>query len=97
MYGDVSFGPWHPFDGSDSRKADSASATAPNPTAGSKINAASKDNADQQAIVDGQANRQQAASVNTAVQTNNSTTNVIKPSIRNQESSQSKYISSRYA
>lgn len=97
MYGDVSFGPWHPFQGDDTKSADNVAAQAPTPTTGSKVSSASKDNADQQAIVEGQANKTPAASVNTAVQNNSSTTNVIKPSIRNQESSQSRYMSSRYA
>lgn len=37
-----------------------------------------------------------APSVNTNVQTNNSQTNVVKPNIRNQESSQAAYLAQRY-
>ena len=56
---------------------------------------ASKMNEDQKATLTGQA---PAANnnVQTTVQTNNSTTTVVKPNIRNQESSQAAYMNSRY-
>jgi hypothetical protein len=63
---------------------------------GVKIANASKANADNQAKVDGQS---AASAVNTnvnQVNQNSIQNNTIKPSVRNQESSQSKYIGSRY-
>lgn len=95
VYGDVAFGPWHPFDSGDTRRsADNISQAAPK--TGQMINDASKNNADNQAIVDSQSKSQPAQTVNTAVQNNSSTTNVIKPAVRNQESSQSRYLAARY-
>lgn len=89
----VQFGPWHPFSDDPAAQTQAAAVT---PTSGKVIADASKNNADQQAIVDGKANAPQQTSVNTAVQNNSNTTNVIKPSVRNQESSQSKYAAARY-
>lgn len=65
--------------------------------AGSKVYAASKDNADQQAQVDGKAGKSGPAQINqTQVNQNSSSTTAIKPSSRNTESSYTKYLSARY-
>ncbi len=65
--------------------------------AGASVYNASKGNADEQAKVDGK--RGGGAIVNAPTQnvSNNNQTNVVKPAIRNQESSYSKYISERFA
>ncbi len=64
---------------------------------GAKVENASKANADQQAKVEGQASKGGGNVVNTTqVNQNSSTTNAIKPSVRNSESSYNKYIMSRF-
>jgi hypothetical protein len=64
---------------------------------GASISSASKSNADGQAQVNAQAKAPAAApSVNTAIQNNTTTNQTIKMPARNIESSQAKYLSSRY-
>lgn len=64
---------------------------------GASISSASKSNADGQAQVNAQVKAPAAApSVNTAIQNNTTTNQTIKMPARNIESSQSKYLSSRY-
>ena len=64
---------------------------------GSSVYATSKTNADNQAKVEGQSGKG-AAIVNAPTTTNNNTqTNVIKPPVRNSESSYNKYLSRRFA
>lgn len=68
-------------------------------TNGAKIYAASKGNADESAKVDAKnasGGGNTTAVVNAPVQNNTNTTQIIKPSARNQESSQSRYLSARY-
>jgi len=64
--------------------------------AGAKVEGASKSNADEQAKVDG---KKGGAIVNapTSNVSNSSQTNVIKPQVRNSESSYNKYLSQRFA
>lgn len=64
--------------------------------AGAKVYNASKENADKQADVEGQFRAPQQASVSAAVQNNTTNNQIIKMPARNQESSQSKYLSARY-
>jgi hypothetical protein len=63
---------------------------------GAKVYSQSKGNADESAKADGQSKAAAAPSVNTAVQNNQTTNTTVKPNIRNQESSQSRYMSARY-
>lgn len=63
---------------------------------GAKIYNQSKSVEDEKAVVDGQRNAAPASNISTAVQNNQTTNNVVKPNVRNQESSQSRYLSSRY-
>lgn len=64
--------------------------------AGAKVYNYSKENADKQATVDGMSNQPQQANVSAAVQNNTTNNQVIKLPARNQESSQAKYLASRY-
>lgn len=64
--------------------------------AGAKVYNASKENADKQAVVDGQSNVPQQANVSAAVQNNTTNNQIVKLPARNQESSQAKYLSARY-
>ena len=63
---------------------------------GNKVYNQSKGNADESAKVDAASKAPQAATISTAVQNNKNSTTVVKPNIRNQESSQAKYLESRY-
>jgi len=65
-------------------------------TNGSKIYNASKENADTKAANDSVGGGTQTNVVNAPKINNSSTTNVIKPNIRNAESSQSRYLQTRY-
>jgi hypothetical protein len=88
---EVSIGPFYPF------KSDSKSATAdaPAPTSGETVTTASKQNADDAA---GAGKGNVSTNVVNAPTTNvTKQTQIIKSPIRNQESSQSKYLTSRYA
>jgi hypothetical protein len=87
----ITIGPWKPFgqDG-DNKQPDKVA-----PTAGSTLLKKSKENVDMQAEVD-KKEKPANNTVQTNVQTSNSTTTVVKPNIRNQESSQAAYIGSRY-
>lgn len=88
-----SIGPWYPFK-SDSKETPATAAPAA-PTSGEKVTTASKQNADDAATA-GKGNT--STNVVNAPTTNvTKQTQVIKSPIRNQESSQSKYLSSRYA
>lgn len=64
---------------------------------GATISNASKQNADADAAKSGVAGGGGTAIVNAPVTTNNNTSQIIKSPIRNQESSMSKYLTSRYA
>jgi hypothetical protein len=67
-------------------------------TAGSKVYNASKGNADEKAVAGANAGGSKTNVVNAPVTTNNNTTQVqMRPPIRNEESSQSRYAASRYA
>lgn len=88
---DVTIGPFYPFK-SDSKQAPAA---APAPTSGEKVAGASKENADEAA---GAGKGNTSTNVVNAPTTNvTRQTQIIKSPIRNQESSQSRYLSSRYA
>jgi hypothetical protein len=64
---------------------------------GAKVYNASKGNADESAKVDAAANKGGGTSISkNVVQQNNNQTNVGKPSVRNTESSYSRYLSARY-
>lgn len=64
---------------------------------GAKVYNASKGNADESAKVDAAANKGGGTTISkNVVQQNNNQTNVGKPSLRNTESSYSKYLSARY-
>ena len=63
---------------------------------GAKIYNASKENADSKAANDAKSGGTQTNVVNAPKINNSSTTNVIKPNIRNAESSQSRYLQTRY-
>lgn len=65
-------------------------------TNGAKIYNASKENADTKAANDSMGGGSQTNVVNAPKINNSSTTNVIKPNIRNAESSQSRYLQTRY-
>ena len=89
---EVSIGPFYPFK-SDAKP--SASPEAPAPTSsGNQVEQQSADNAG--AILTPAASSSTNV-VNAPQTTNNSTTQIIKSPIRNQESSQSRYLSSKYA
>lgn len=67
-------------------------------TAGTKVYNYSKSNADEKATAGRSAASNNTSMINAPVTTNNNTTQVqLRPPIRNQESSQSKYLASRYA
>jgi len=89
---EVSIGPFYPF------KSDSSSSapTAPPPTTAAAVAGASKENADAAAANSGNGGGNTAV-VNAPVTTNNNTSQIIKSPIRNQESSMSKFVGSRYA
>lgn len=63
---------------------------------GAKVYNQSKSVEDEKAVVDGQRTAASTQNVSTAVQNNNTTNNIVKPNVRNQESSQSRYLASRY-
>jgi hypothetical protein len=65
-------------------------------TNGAKVYNASKENADTKAANDSMGGGSQTNVVNAPKINNSSTTNVIKPNIRNAESSQSRYLQTRY-
>ena len=66
--------------------------------AGNKVYNASKGNADEKAVAAGSGGGSKTAVVNAPVTTNNTTNkSEIRPPIRNQESSQSKYLAAKYA
>lgn len=87
----ITIGPWHPF--SDS-KQDSANVSQVTPTTGNKVIAASKENEDGKAAAKAGGNT--ANQVVSTIQNNSNTTQVTRPSVRNQESSQSRYLAARY-
>ena len=89
---EVSIGPFYPF------KSDSSSPapTAPPPTTADAVAGASKENADAAAANSGNSGGNTAV-VNAPVTTNNNTSQIIKSPIRNQESSMSKFVGSRFS
>ena len=96
MYGDVSFGPWKPFEQSDAKSADKTAAAAPTPQSGNAVSSASKSNADEQAKLDGSRGTT-VVSAPTQNVSNSNQTNVIKPPVRNSDSSYNRYLSQRFA
>lgn len=87
----ISIGPWHPF--SDS-KQDSANLSRVTPNTANSVITASQDNEDMKAASKGGGTN--TAIVNAPIQNNTNTTQIIKPNIRNAESSQAKYLGARY-
>ena len=87
--GDVTIGPFDPFGGSNEKKPQAAT-----PTSAATVDQKSADNA---AAAVAPAGGSKTNVVNAPQTTNNNTTQVIKSPIRNQESSQSRYLSSKYA
>lgn len=88
----ITVGPWHPF--SDNAQ-DNKNVSKVTPTSANVVLSASKENEDGKSATTGKTGN--TANVVNAPVTNNSTTNqVIKPNVRNQESSQSKYLAARY-
>jgi hypothetical protein len=63
---------------------------------GTKVYAASKGNADEQAKVDGQSGSAPVNQVTSQINSNSTTNNIVKPQVRNQESSYSRYSMSRF-
>lgn len=89
---EVAIGPFYPF----KSEGSAATPSAATPTSADAVTGASKSNADEEAA-NSKTSGGSTAIVNAPVTTNNSTTQVIRSPIRNQESSQSKYLTSRYA
>ena len=89
----ITFGPWRPFDDNPAAQTQAEKVA---PSSGKVIADASKNNADQQAVVDGQAKRGDVNTQMNQVNQNSVTNTTVKPSVRNQESSQSKYLAARY-
>jgi hypothetical protein len=91
----ISIGPWTPFGDDNAKQQASADA----PTTAKTVTDASKGNLDDKAKVDADnAKAGGGSKIITSQNTNNSnTTNVVSPPIRNQESSASRYIQSKYA
>lgn len=90
---EVAIGPFYPF------KSEGSAETSPaavEPTSADTVTGASKQNADADAENTGSGGGNTAV-VNAPVTTNNNTSQIIKSPIRNQESSQSRYLASRYA
>lgn len=88
-----SIGPFYPFK---SEGSPAATPTAVQPTSADSVTGASKQNADEAAALDGKSSGSTAI-VNAPTTNVTKQTQVIKSPIRNQESSQSKYLTSRYA
>jgi len=88
---EVSVGPFYPFK-SDAKKQ--STPEAPSPTAANVVEQKSADNA---AAAGKPVEGNKTNIVSAPVTTNNSTTQVIKSPIRNQESTQSRYIQTKYA
>jgi hypothetical protein len=63
---------------------------------GAKIYNASKENADTKAATDSKGGNNQTNVVNAPVNNNSNTTQIVKPNVRNIESSQQRYLGSRY-
>ena len=91
---EVGIGPFYPFK-KDAKQPEAATPEAPPPTTGNQVDQQSAENAGaKEAPV--AANKTNV--VNAPVTTNNNTTQVqMRPAIRNQESSQSRYVQSKYA
>ena len=87
---DVTVGPFYPFKSSDSGSKPEAAT----PTTANTVESKSADNA---AAAGSPSEGNKTNIVSAPVTTNNSTTQVIKSPIRNQEFSQSRYVSSKYA
>lgn len=88
----VTLGPWNPFG---DNKQDDKNVSQVTPTSGNKVINASKENADGKAATSGGAGNTNTV-ISAPVQNNQNTTQVVNPSVRNTESSQSRYLSSRY-
>jgi hypothetical protein len=90
----LSIGPFYPFK-SNAKKPEAASPTAPAPQTANQVEAKSAENA---GAKETPAPSNKTNVVNAPVTTNNNTTQVqLRPPIRNEESSQSRYAASRYA
>lgn len=90
---EVAIGPFYPFK---SEGSTAATPTAIQPTSADAVTGASKQNADEAAAIDSKSSGSTAI-VNAPTTNVTKQTQVIKSPIRNQESSQSKYLTSRYA
>lgn len=89
----LSIGPFYPFK-SNAKKPEAASPTAPAPQTANQVEAKSAENA---GAKETPAPSNKTNVVNAPVTTNNNTTQVqLRPPIRNEESSQSRYMASRY-
>jgi hypothetical protein len=91
---EVSIGPYYPFKPGQQKPAPAAP-EAPAPVSGNQVSQQSAENAGAKETPQQSAGN--TAVVNAPVTTNNTTTQVIKSPIRNQESSQSRYLTSKYA
>jgi esterase/lipase len=90
---EVAVGPFYPF--KSDAKPQTAAPSAPAPTTANQVEQKSAENADAK---DKPAVANKTNVVNAPVTTNNNTTQVqMRPPIRNQESSQSRYLSTKYA
>jgi hypothetical protein len=90
---EVAIGPFYPFK---SEASPTATPAAVQPTSADAVTGASKQNADAEAATSG-SSKGNTAIVNAPVNNTSTSTNVYASAIRNQESSQSRYISRRYA
>lgn len=89
---EVSIGPFYPF------KSDTKSTTTPEVAAPTTANQVESQSADNAAAAGAPASSNSTNVVNAPVTTNNNSTQVqLRPPIRNQESSQTRYMNSKYA
>lgn len=88
----IQIGPWSPFGDDSSKKAPEAVT----PQTGNTVLNGSRSNADAAAAADGKGGATNNV-VNAPVTSSTTQNNISKPAVRNQESSQSRYLSSKYA
>jgi hypothetical protein len=88
---EVAIGPFYPF------KSDAKPKTAPEATSPTAANIVEQKSADNAAAAGKPSESNKTNIVSAPVTTNNTTTQVIKSPIRNQESTQNRYIQSKYA
>jgi len=94
LTGKVSVGPFYPFKDAEPAKAKGSTPEAATPTSATTVEQKSADNA---ALSGAPVASNKTNVVNAPQTTNNTTNQVIKSPIRNQESSQSRYIATKYA